>query len=194
MQQFIRTQSGPAPRWIKPQNLTQFRRASQWLILCLAAVSSALAQDPWTASANNLKDSFHRPNCNGFDRRGGGHHRHDFCFLRRAGKASADWPAIWRCHVSGRSPLYGLDLHLSTMRPTYRSLNKHLTLMGCDRQLMIAAMFVGFGLFVTLSSVTVGLVTFGCFAVLGRFKAKDPAHVAACFSIRAVRVISTTQR
>ncbi len=61
------------------------------------------------------------------------------------------------------------------MRPTYRSLNKHLTLLGCDRQLMIAAMFVGFGLFVTLSSITVGLVTFGIFAVMGRFKAKDPA-------------------
>jgi len=61
------------------------------------------------------------------------------------------------------------------MRPTYRSLNKQLTLMGCDRQLMIAAMFVGFGLFVSLSSITVGLVTFGIFAALGRFKAKDPA-------------------
>jgi type IV secretory pathway TrbD component len=68
------------------------------------------------------------------------------------------------------------------MRPTYRSLNKHLMLMGCDRQLMIAAMFVGFGLFVTLSSITVGLVTFGCFAALGRFKAKDPATLRLIFN------------
>lgn len=61
MQQFIRTQSGPVPRWIKPQNLKQFKRASQWLVLTLAAVSSALAQDPWTASANNLKTAFTGP-------------------------------------------------------------------------------------------------------------------------------------
>lgn len=68
------------------------------------------------------------------------------------------------------------------MRPTYRSLNKHLTLLGCDRQLMIAAMFVGFGLFVTLSSITVGMVTFFCFAALGRFKAKDPATLRLLFN------------
>ncbi len=68
------------------------------------------------------------------------------------------------------------------MRPSYRSLNKQLTLMGCDRQLMIAAMFVGFGLFVTLSSITVGLVTFACFAVLGRYKAKDPATLRLLFN------------
>ena len=68
------------------------------------------------------------------------------------------------------------------MRPTYRVLNKHLTLMGCDRQLMIAAMFVGFGLFVTLSSISVGLVTFGCFAGLGRYKAKDPATLRLLFN------------
>ncbi len=68
------------------------------------------------------------------------------------------------------------------MRPSYRSINKHLTLMGCDRQLMIAAMFVGFGLFVTLSSITVGLVTFACFAALGRYKAKDPASLRLLFN------------
>ena len=68
------------------------------------------------------------------------------------------------------------------MRPTYRVLNKHLTLMGCDRQLMIAAMFIGFGLFVTLSSIAVGLVTFGCFAVLGHYKAKDPATLRLLFN------------
>jgi len=68
------------------------------------------------------------------------------------------------------------------MRPTFRSLNKHLTLMGCDRQLMIAAMIVGFGLFVTLSSITVGLVTFGLFAALGRYKAKDPARLRLLFN------------
>ena len=68
------------------------------------------------------------------------------------------------------------------MRPTFRSLNKHLTLMGCDRQLMIAAMFVGFGLFVTLSSIVVGLVTFTCFAAMGRYKAKDPASLRLLFN------------
>ena len=54
--------------------------------------------------------------------------------------------------------------------------------MGCDRQLMIAAMFVGFGLFVTLSSIMVGLVTFACFAILGRYKAKDPASLRLLFN------------
>ena len=68
------------------------------------------------------------------------------------------------------------------MRPTFRSINKTLTLLGCDRQLMIAGMFVGFGLFVALSSVVVGLVTFGCFFVLGRHKAKDPAALRLLFN------------
>ena len=68
------------------------------------------------------------------------------------------------------------------MRPTFRSLNKHLTLMGCDRQLMIAGMFVGFGLFVTLASVIVGLVTFAIFAGMGRYKAKDPAALRLLFN------------
>jgi hypothetical protein len=68
------------------------------------------------------------------------------------------------------------------MRPTYRTLNKHLTLLGCDRQLMIAAMFVGFGLFVTTSSVLVGFLTFICFAGLGWFKAKDPAALKLLFN------------
>lgn len=68
------------------------------------------------------------------------------------------------------------------MRPTYRSLNKQLTLMGCDRQMMIAAMFVGVGLLIALSSVTVGLVTFFCFAGLGRAKAKDPATLRLIFN------------
>ena len=61
MQQFNQMQRGPASRWIKPKNLLQFRRPSQWLVLFLATVSSALAQDPWTASANNLKTAFTGP-------------------------------------------------------------------------------------------------------------------------------------
>ena len=68
------------------------------------------------------------------------------------------------------------------MHPVYRSLNKHLTLLGCDRQLMIAAMFVAFGLFVTTSSIVVGLATFFCFAGLGWFKAKDPAALRLLFN------------
>jgi hypothetical protein len=60
------------------------------------------------------------------------------------------------------------------MRPTYRVLNKHLTIMGCDRQLAISAIFIGGGFLMALGSVVTGLVVFGCFAGLGYLKAKDP--------------------
>ncbi len=73
------------------------------------------------------------------------------------------------------------------MRPTYRSLNKSLTLMGCDRQLVIAGMFTGFGLFVTVSSITVGLTTFFVFAALGRYKANDPARLRLLFNSGGAR-------
>jgi type IV secretory pathway TrbD component len=68
------------------------------------------------------------------------------------------------------------------MRPTYRVLNKHLTLCGCDRQLFIAGLFAGFGLFATLTSLTAGLVTFACFVTLGRLKAKDVTAFRVMFN------------
>jgi hypothetical protein len=74
-----------------------------------------------------------------------------------------------------------MDLFV-TMHPAYRSVNKHLTLCGCDRQLFTCGLFVGFGLFATLGSVAVGLVTFACFAVLGRFKTRDPIALRLLFN------------
>lgn len=68
------------------------------------------------------------------------------------------------------------------MRSTYRSLNKHLTLCGCDRQLFICGLFVGLGLFLTFSSIVVGLVTFACFGVLGWFRAQDPILLRLLFN------------
>lgn len=68
------------------------------------------------------------------------------------------------------------------MHPTYRTLNKHLTLCGCDRQLFICGLFVGFGLFLTFSSIVVGLVTFFCFAGLGWFRAQDPIMLRLLFN------------
>ena len=68
------------------------------------------------------------------------------------------------------------------MRPTYRSLNKQLTLCGSDRQLLLAGLFVGFGLFATFSSITVGVVTFLCFAALGWLKARDPILLRLLFN------------
>jgi type IV secretory pathway VirB2 component (pilin) len=62
MQQSIQTQSGPVPCRIKTRNLRQLRRAwPRWLAVSLATVSRVLAQDPWTASANNLKTTFTGP-------------------------------------------------------------------------------------------------------------------------------------
>lgn len=68
------------------------------------------------------------------------------------------------------------------MRPTYRILNKQLTLCGCDRQVFLCGLFIGLGLFLTFSSIVVGLVTFSCFALLGWFRAKDPVLLRMLFN------------
>ncbi len=73
------------------------------------------------------------------------------------------------------------------MRPTYRALNKILTLMGCDRRFVLCGMFIAFGLFMATSVILVGLVTFGCFAVLGRYMAKDPAALRLLFNSGSAR-------
>src|SRR5690606_38875609 len=77
--------------------------------------------------------------------------------------------------------IYGMAFHL-TMRPTFRSLNKVLTLCGCERRLFFCGMFVGFGLFATFGSILVGLVTSGCFAALGYAKAQDPIMLRLTFN------------
>ena len=61
MQHTFQTQNGPVLNRNKILSLRQFRQFSQWLVLSLVAVSSAVAQDPWTASANNLKTAFTGP-------------------------------------------------------------------------------------------------------------------------------------
>lgn len=68
------------------------------------------------------------------------------------------------------------------MRRTYRSLNKILTLCGCERRLFLAGMFVGLGIFMSTSSIIVGLATFFCFAVFGFFKAQDPIMLRLLFN------------
>jgi type IV secretory pathway TrbD component len=68
------------------------------------------------------------------------------------------------------------------MRPTYRVLNKPLTLLGGDRRLMIAGMFIGLGLFLTTGSVLVGALTSLCFACLGWIMAKDPTALRLLFN------------
>jgi hypothetical protein len=68
------------------------------------------------------------------------------------------------------------------MRPTYRTLNKHLTLCGCDRQLFLCGLFIGLGLFLTFSSLIVGGVSFFCFAALGWFRARDPVLLRLLFN------------
>jgi len=68
------------------------------------------------------------------------------------------------------------------MRTTYRTLNKHLTLCGCDRPLFLCGLFTGLGLFLTFSSIVVGVITFSCFAVLGWFRAQDPVLLRLMFN------------
>ncbi len=68
------------------------------------------------------------------------------------------------------------------MHPTFRSINKHLTLLGCDRRLILSGMFIGGGIGASVGSVVVGMVTFACFAALGRFKTKDPIALRLLFN------------
>lgn len=68
------------------------------------------------------------------------------------------------------------------MRSTFRSLNKTLTLCGCERRLFLCGMFVGFGLFATFGSLTVGAVTILIFLFLGRLKARDPILLRLLFN------------
>lgn len=68
------------------------------------------------------------------------------------------------------------------MRSTFRSLNKTLTLCGCERRLFLCGLFVGFGLFATFGSIVVGFVAFGIFAFLGYLKARDPILLRLIFN------------
>ena len=68
------------------------------------------------------------------------------------------------------------------MRPTYRVLNKHLTIMGCDRSLAICALFIGGGFFFALGSIVSGLAAFACFAGLGWMRAQDPVGMRLMFN------------
>ena len=68
------------------------------------------------------------------------------------------------------------------MRATFRSLNRTLTLCGCERRLFLCGLFVGMGQFATFGSILVGFVTFACFAALGFFKARDPILLQLIFN------------
>lgn len=68
------------------------------------------------------------------------------------------------------------------MRPTYRVLNKQLTLMGCDRQVFICGLMIGAGFLMALGSIVTGGIAFGCFVFLGWLKAKDPVSMRLMFN------------
>lgn len=68
------------------------------------------------------------------------------------------------------------------MQRTYRSLNKLLTICGCERRLFLCGMFVGLGLFMATSSIIVGLTTFICVAVFGYYTAQDPIMLRILFN------------
>lgn len=61
------------------------------------------------------------------------------------------------------------------MRPTFRSLNHHLTIMACDRQLFCLACILGVGFWVVARSFITGIILFAVFYIVGYFKAKDPS-------------------
>lgn len=60
------------------------------------------------------------------------------------------------------------------MKPTYRSLNKRLVLLGCDRRLFLSGLFVGVSMLMLFGSFTFGLIIFNVFATAGWFQARDP--------------------
>jgi hypothetical protein len=68
------------------------------------------------------------------------------------------------------------------MRPTFRSLNKTLTICGCERRLWLAGLFIGLGMFMTFGSIMVGIITFLCFVSLGWLKAHDPIMLRLIFN------------
>ena len=68
------------------------------------------------------------------------------------------------------------------MKPTYRILNKQLTIAGCDRPLFICALTIGGGIFMALQSVVVAATVFGCFAVMGWLRVKDPVAMRLLFN------------
>ena len=60
------------------------------------------------------------------------------------------------------------------MKPTYRSLNKRMVLLGCDRRLFLSGLFVGVSMLMLFGSFTFGVVIFSVFATAGWFQARDP--------------------
>ena len=60
------------------------------------------------------------------------------------------------------------------MKPTYRSLNKRMVLVGCDRRLFLSGLFVGVSMLMLFGSFTFGVVIFSVFATAGWFQARDP--------------------
>ena len=68
------------------------------------------------------------------------------------------------------------------MKPTYRVLNKTLTIAGCDRQVFISGMMIGVGFFMTFGSIIVGVLVFGFFAFLAWLRAKDPVRIGLLFN------------
>ena len=53
------------------------------------------------------------------------------------------------------------------MKPTYRSLNKRMVLLGCDRRLFLSGLFVGVSMLMLFGSFTFGLIIFSVFGIPG---------------------------
>ena len=60
------------------------------------------------------------------------------------------------------------------MKPTYRSLNKRMVLLGCDRRLFLSGLFAGVSMLMLFGSFTFGVIIFSLFATAGWFQARDP--------------------
>jgi len=68
------------------------------------------------------------------------------------------------------------------MKPTYRVLNKTLTIAGVDRRGFICGLMIGAGFFFVLGSFVVGAATFGFFYFLAWQQAKDPVKLRLLFN------------
>ena len=75
------------------------------------------------------------------------------------------------------------------MQPTYRVMNKRLMLCGCDRQVFLAGLFSGAGLFNATDSPLVGFITIAIFTVVAYFHAKDPTALRIFLNSRRYKAM-----
>jgi type IV secretory pathway TrbD component len=67
----------------------------------------------------------------------------------------------------------------STAHRVYRAMNKSMTFMGCDSKILGVGMFAAGGVFASFLAFKLAVIVFACFAIIARYKAKDPVALRA---------------